>query len=907
LAITEFTSHERNHYPLTVQAMPGSELGLRVEYDTEVFDAAGIETLVEQFERVLVAMTAEPARRLSSIELLTEDQHTRLDEIGCRAALDGPTVAATSIPELFTARVERAPAATAVTFGERSMTYRELDEAANRLAHLLVASGAGAGQSVALMFSRSADAIVAILAVLKSGASYLPIDPAVPAERLAFMMADAAPVVAITTGGLTERFDDLGVSVIDLDDAAVGAQSSAAPPVPAADDVAYVIYTSGTSGVPKGVAVTHGNVTRMFGSPDDGVAPGRAWTQCHSYAFDFSVWEIWGALLHGGRLVIVPEAVAASPQELHEMLVAERIDVLTQTPSAAGVLSPEGLESAALLVGGEPCPAELVDRWAPGRLMVNAYGPTETTVYAAMSAPLVTGSTAGMSTGATESVPIGSPVPGAALFVLDAWLRPVPPGVVGELYVAGAGVSVGYVRRSALTASRFVACPFGAAGAPAERMYRTGDLVRWAAGGQLQYVGRVDEQVKIRGFRIELGEVRAALAGLDGVEQAVVITREDRPGDTRIVGYVTGTADPAGLRSQLADRLPAHMLPAAVVALPALPVTVNGKLDIRALPAPEYRAGEYRAPSNHTEEVLAGIYGRVLDVERVGVDESFFDLGGDSISAMRLVAAINAGLDTELSVSAVFEAPTVSTLAERLLMNPAPDHEISPVQILKAGNGVPMFCIHAVSGVSWPYQVLGGYLDRPIIGIQQARDGDEPESIRDMAAIYADRIQASHPAGPYHVLGWSFGGVVAHQVAIELERRGGTVERLILLDAEPSLSSLASHAVDRKQLDRLVQERGDDESARYSRLLEQIVDNFEANVRFYDDHEAGVFHGDLVMFSAERDERDRSSFLQRSWQPHVAGDVIVHPVDCTHQEMLTTAALSGYGDHVSQLLDRGST
>ena len=306
---------------------------------------------------------------------------------------------------------------------------------------------------------------------------------------------------------------------------------------------------------------------------------------------------------------------------------------MSQTPSAVGVLSPEGLESVALVVAGEACPAELVDRWAPGRVMINAYGPTETTVYAAISAPLTAGS---------GVVPIGSPVPGAALFVLDGWLRPVPAGVVGELYVAGAGVACGYWRRAGLTASRFVACPFGGAGART-RMYRTGDLVCWGADGQLRYLGRADEQVKIRGYRIELGEVQAALAGLDGVEQAVVIAREDRPGDKRLVGYVTGTADPAEIRAALAERLPAYMVPAAVVVSTALPLTANGKLDTRALPAPEYQdADRYRAPASAVEEILAGIYAQVLGLERVGVDDSFFELGGDSILSMQVVARARA-------------------------------------------------------------------------------------------------------------------------------------------------------------------------------------------------------------------------------------------------------------------------
>jgi thioester reductase-like protein len=307
-----------------------------------------------------------------------------------------------------------------------------------------------------------------------------------------------------------------------------------------------------------------------------------------------------------------------------------------------------------VVLAGEACPGEVVDRWAPGRVMVNAYGPTETTMCVAISAPLAAGSGA---------PPIGAPVAGAALFVLDGWLRPVPAGVVGELYIAGAGVGVGYWRRAGLTSSRFVACPFGG---PGSRMYRSGDLVCWGADGQLGYVGRADEQVKIRGYRIECGEIQTALAGLAGVEQAVVIAREDRPGEKRLVGYVTGTAQPAQLRAALGERLPEYMVPAAVVVLDALPLTVNGKLDTRALPAPEYTAGEYRPPATAVEEILAGIYAEVLGVERVGVDDSFFDLGGDSLLATRLVAAIEARLDADLSVRTVFEAPTVRSLSQQL-------------------------------------------------------------------------------------------------------------------------------------------------------------------------------------------------------------------------------------------------
>ena len=635
-------------------------IGGTVEFRTDVFDAASIETLVERLQRVLVAMTADPTARVSSVDLLSDAEHARLDGWGNRAVLTKSATAEVSIPVALAAQVARTPGAVALSFGDYSWTYRELDEASNRLAQFLSGYGVGQGTCVALLLERSAQAVIAILAVLKTGAAYLPLDPELPKARLEFMVGDAAPIAAITTAALADRLDGHDLLVIDVEDRRIASYRCTGLQPPAADDIAYIIYTSGTTGSPKGVAITQHNLTQLITSLDGGqpAVSEQVWSHWHSYAFDFSVWEIWGALLRGGRLVVVPESVAASPTDFHDLLVSQQVNVLTQTPSAVGMLSPQSLDGAALLIGGEPCPAAVVDQWAPGRVMINAYGPTETTIYVALSAPLRADSGA---------PPIGSPVSGAALFVLDEWLRPVPAGVVGELYVAGRGVGVGYWRRGGLTASRFVACPFGGPGA---RMYRTGDLVRWGADGQLQFLERADEQVKIRGYRIELSEIQAALAELDGVEQAVMVAREDRPGDKRLVGYVTGTADPAALRAALGERLPPYMVPAAVVVVDALPLTVNGKLDIGAMPAPEYQhADRYRAPTTAIEEILAGIYATVLGLENVGVDDSFFDLGGDSLSAMRVIAAINKSLDSQLAVRTLFDAPNIAQLAPRIAEN----------------------------------------------------------------------------------------------------------------------------------------------------------------------------------------------------------------------------------------------
>ncbi|MRH93633.1 amino acid adenylation domain-containing protein, partial [Nocardia sp. SYP-A9097] len=688
-----------------------------VEYRSDVFDAVTIERMVSRLEWVLAAVAADPRRRLSSIELLDEQERAQLVAFSHRGMLAEQT-AAVSITASFAEQVARIPDAVAVVFEGRSLSYRELDAASWRLAHVLAERGIGAGDIVALLLPRSANAIVAILAVLKTGAAYLPADVLHPDERVAFMFADAEPALAITTAEYAHRLAGHGVAVVDIDDPVIADQPLSALPAPDAENLAYVIYTSGTTGRPKGVAVTQASIAQTFESIRTwGFAPAseQVWTQFHSYAFDISVWEIWGALLHGGRLIVVPDTVVRSGRDLERLLVREGVNILNMTPSALGLLSPERLGSVGTVVlAGEWCSAELVDLWAPGRVMINGYGPTET-FYTSLSEPLVAGS----------GVPsIGRPISGVAYFVLDAGLREVPIGVVGELYVAGKGLARGYLRRPGLTASRFVACPFGRSGS---RMYRTGDLVRWNAKGELEYVSRSDDQVKIRGFRIELGEVGAALAGVAGVEKAAVVVREDQPGSQRLVGYVTGAVDGALVRAAVASRLPEYMVPSAVVVLDSLPLTMNGKLDKAALPTPDYAGGEgHRAPSTQVEESLAAIFAQVLGLERVSVDDSFFDLGGHSLLAMRVVAAIQDAFGVEISVRELFQAPTVAQLAEGMS---AESSGRAPLVPMVRPSALPLsfaqrrlWFIHQLEGLSATYNMplvlrLRGGLDVSALGL----------------------------------------------------------------------------------------------------------------------------------------------------------------------------------------------
>ncbi len=657
-------------------AMQEGPTGLKAwwEYNVDLFDATTIERMAAHFRTLLEGIVADPDRPLSALPVLTASERRQLLAWG-EIQAEHPTPLC--LHERFAARAAETPDAVAITCEDRHLTYRDLDRRANRVAHALRQRGVGPDVLVGLCAERSLDLVVGILGVLKAGGAYVPLDPSYPKERLAFMLGDTRAPVLLTQQTLLDRLPDTAAEVLCLDadwpgmaPEAISQPASEVRP----DHLAYVIYTSGSTGTPKGVMVTHGNVARLFDATNNWFHfdADDVWTLFHSYAFDFSVWELWGALLYGGRLVVVPYWVSRSPDAFRALLAREGVTVLNQTPSAfrqliaadASALPSDELKLRYVIFGGEALePATLrpwYARYADCRpQLVNMYGITETTVHVTYR-PLT------CADAERAGSPIGGPIPDLELYILDHHGEPVPIGVPGELCVGGAGVARGYLNRPELTAERFIPHPFSAkAGA---RLYRSGDLARYLPDGSIDFLGRIDQQVKIRGFRIELGEIEAALTQHPDVREAVVVVREDRPGEKRLVAYVvprpTHGLEVGELRRYLGERLPDYMVPAAWVRVDHLPLTTNGKLDRAALPAPEWTAREaaYVAPRRPYERQLADIWARVLQVEQVGIEDNFFELGGDSILSLQVVARANqAGL--RLTPRQLFECPTVAQLA----------------------------------------------------------------------------------------------------------------------------------------------------------------------------------------------------------------------------------------------------
>jgi amino acid adenylation domain-containing protein len=906
-----------------------------VGYNAELFEPATVARMIGHYCVLLSGVVGNPEQLVAELPLLEEAERQQLlVEWNKRAVYDPQKC----LPEMFEEQVAATPTGVAVEYEDRGLTYAELNRRANQLGHYLKKLRVGPEVRVGIRMERGLDMVIAILGVLKAGGAYVPLDPNYPAERVAYMLEDSQARVLLLDEHAKEarpQFDGIAVE-LQRDKEKIEQESSSQLNLKITpENIAYVIYTSGSTGRPKGVMVSHGNVAWLMRQTEPWFQFDErdVWTLFHSYAFDFSVWELWGALLYGGRLVVVPYWVTRSPEEFLDLLVRKRVTVLNQTPSAFQQLmraeeEKGGMQELALrlvIFGGEALEFQSLRSWLerhPQRpQLVNMYGITETTVHVTYH-PV---SLADVQENEGRSS-IGVAIADLQVFVLDEWMQLAPVGVKGEMYVGGGGLARGYLNRPELTAERFVPNPF-AAECQGERLYRSGDQARWRNDGSLEYFGRLDQQVKIRGFRIELGEIEAALKEQAGVAQAVVIAREDSPEGKRLVAYVVPAPefgiDHAVLRRNLGERLPDYMVPAAFVPLDALPLTPNGKLDRKALPAPELQAESHQPPRTPEEEILCLMFAELLSRERVGIYDNFFELGGHSLLTFRLKTMIRKHFDCDLPLASLFRNPTVAGLA-KLLETPANEPSspiLAPMQT--NGSSAPFFCVHPVGGQVVCYADLSRELgqNQPFYGLQSPDPSQtQVATIEHMASLYIQEIRHIQPSGPYLLGGWSMGGLVAFEMAHQLIDQGETIDLLTLFDMVPpsefsgeiepkrSFSMLERFALD---MARLVLRNADELREHFLQLgpeeqfklildvlvregvlpeasgqfeLNRLLDIFTRNASAVENYRLRPMKQRIVLFAAAG--REDPEQLAEKWEPWTTGGVELRAVQGDHYTIL---------------------
>ncbi|MBE2998654.1 amino acid adenylation domain-containing protein [Nocardiopsis sp. HNM0947] len=912
-------------------------------HNAELFDESTARDLARRFVLVLEAAAQAPSAPLGRLDVLAPGERSDLLESGRGPDRGQP---AGTVVELFDARAEETPGATAVVHGDQHVDFAGLRDRSQQLADALSGGGVGPGDTVAVLLPRGIRTVSTLLGVLRSGAAYLPVDTAYPDGRIAQMLADADPCLVAADAGTEEHVPD-GHRVLRVD--LPLPESVPGPMVPGpgpagGDDTAYVIYTSGSTGRPKGVEVEHRSLTNLYGQHDDALfAPaaahlGRRLRVAHTagVAFDAS-WDpiLW--MVAGHELHVLDDTLRRDPRAMAAHLRDAGIDALEATPSYVRQLMAEGLLEgdggpSVVALGGEAVDQEL---WAdlrarPGLHAHNFYGPTEATVDSVV---------ARMEDRAEPT--IGRPVANSSVYVLDGGLQPVPVGALGELYLSGAGLARGYRGRPALTGSAFVADPFAGAGA---RMYRTGDLVRWASDGHLEFVGRADDQVKIRGFRIEPGEVVAALDRHPDVAHSTVVVHGDDPATRRLVAYVVGHggSDPTAdsLRAHLAHTLPEHMVPAQFVAMAALPLTPNGKLDRDALPEPEtVDTGIRGLPRGPREEQACALFAEALGRARVGVHDNFFELGGHSMLVPGLVDRLSEVLGSDVGVATLFRAPTVAALLA--VVDGAGDgvsgeDGLGRVLALRpGGTRTPLFCVHPAGGLAWPYAGLLRRLrpDQPVYGLQSP--AVEPggtttgRSIEDLAEDYIAHMRKVQPEGPYRLLGWSFGGLLAQAVAARLHREGDRVDLLAVMDGFPAgqedndgfagrpellaayLEALGVPAAADAELDadgllEALAHHGHPLAGLTPETVDALARGFSHHADLLRRHTPDVHHGDLLFFTATEGKGPGAPDAG-TWRPYVTGTVEDHPVQTTHSAMTGAPALDRIAPVLAERLEPATT
>ncbi|WP_157535112.1 non-ribosomal peptide synthetase [Nocardia inohanensis] len=912
-------------------------------YARDLFDEATVEVFAQRFLRLLEDIAARPGQPVGELALLSEAEHADLiDRNG------GPAVPPRTLPELMREAVLANPSGPAVVHRGRSFDYSDLDAASSKLARALIAAGAGPEVPVAVAIRRSIESVLTTWAVFKTGAIFVPIDPDYPADRIAHMVTDSGVRLGLSLSTDIPALREIsgGTEWIALDERRFVLDVDRHPDTPIEDAErlrplrpqhgAYVVYTSGSTGVPKGVVVTHAGLANFNAAQIARYGLDSSTRALHfaTPSFDGSMMEHLFAIAAGGSLVVVPPGVYGG-EELAEVIKREQVTHAFITTAALSTLDPTGLDSLRMLAaGGEAVPAELIDKWALPlagggiRAFHNVYGPTETTIVTTMSAPLLPG----------DPLTIGGPIRGVQALVLDDRLRPVPVGVAGELYLAGIQLARGYHARPGLNAERFVAHPFAAG----DRMYRTGDVVRWTPERTIEYIGRSDFQVKVRGFRIELGEIDTALASHESVDFAVTVGHRTEAGATILASYVLPVAgrriDTAALTEHVAARLPEYMVPTAITVLDAIPLTPVGKLDRRALPEPVLTRREFQAPRTELEQTVADAVAEVLGLEQVGIHDSFFALGGNSLLATRVVSSLRRLTGANVVVAWFFTDPTVAGLSARIAAGESLDSDadagLQPILPIRAtGDQPPLFCAPPLSGLAWPFAGLAEHLpaDQPIYGLQSRAltdDDYDPAGFGDLVAQYLEAIRSVQPHGPYRVIGYSLGGMIAHSIATELRAAGEEVELLGILDAFPEIDVDYFRKAVRDEFMQLgvpadafpadLRDMGDDALAALTAALppELAALTFERVRRVYRGamrtvelaaaYQPARFDGRVELFRASIHNEGERVGSPAEWEPFSAGvDDYVLPL--RHPQMTSAEAFAEIGPRLAHLLAGGGS
>ncbi|WP_157170895.1 non-ribosomal peptide synthetase, partial [Nocardia araoensis] len=907
------------HYPLGLIVHHDTRLHLAFKYLPDLLTRDQIDAIADRVLRVLDTVADHIDLPLTRLPLLSQAEQAALVPVrGRRGAV------MSVLPRVLTAAMQ--PETEAVVCGDARLSYRELDETSNRWARVLIDAGIGPESLVAIALPRCIDAMIAVWAVAKAGGAFVQVEPSHPRERSTAILTDSGAAMGLTHEPYRNRLPD-NVTWLTLDGPDFAATSATASPAAITDadrtaplrpqHPAYLVYTSGSTGTPKGVVVTHTGIANLAADTRErfGITPASRILAVASPSFDVSILEWISAVCGGATLILAPTPVGAG---LSELVRAEHVTHAALTPTMLAATNPDGLET--LVLGGEPCPPDLAARWTPGRTVLISYGATETTVVSCAGTPL--------STTVDGPIPIGGPIQGFTAVVLDRNLRPVPFGVIGELYLSGPGLARGYHRQPATTASRFVPAPYGR---PGTRMYRTGDLVAWTTDRKLLYKGRSDRQLEIQGNRVEPGEIESALASYPGITYAAVTVHTRPDGTGQLTGYVVPTPhtapDTVAMTTYLATRLPTHMIPTAIVVLDRIPLTSTGKFDYKALPAPD--RPPFRAPSTPLEATVCDAFARTLRLERVGCDDGFFAVGGNSLAATQLVARLAESTGVPVPIQWIFSDPTPQLLARRIedrlsgREENGPDDALAVLLTLRAtGAEPPLFCVHPAIGLAWGFSGLVQYLgqERPVHGLQSPALTDPTarfDTLDQLAARYVREIRSVQPHGPYHLLGYSLGGTIAHSIAVQLRRAGEPVATLAMMDsrvvdadsahaATPTLvdvltefggvaGSLIPADLTMEAATDLLHRQGGLFTALTPEHVEILYRDYNRLIDLTRGHRPALFDGDLLYFTAATGHPDDGSSPSLAWNAYITGTISEHHVPARHESMTDPEALRAIG------------